>query len=144
MQIEKHVAALKEVKKSIDEALRDTDGLLARQRLLTAALSLGMQHLVELWLHKLGAIKPGAVIKHDWLASEEKRLKIRLAGALTKKIDDLKNSDKIFAFAREIERDRNDIIYGAPLIKDSVLREKIESFLELKKAVEEAIGESIW
>ena len=144
MQNEKHLEALKEVKKAIEEALKDPEGLLSRQRLLTSALSLGMQHLIELWLHKLGAIKPGAAVKHERLASEEKRLEIRLAGVLTKKIEDLKNSDMIFSFARDIEMDRNDIIYGAPLPTDLVLREKIESFLELKKAIEESIGEPIW
>ncbi|MBI4181498.1 MAG: hypothetical protein HY520_00830, partial [Candidatus Aenigmarchaeota archaeon] len=136
--------ALAEVRRSLEEALRDPRGLLARQRLLMAALSLGMQHLIELWLHKSGAIKPGDAVKHEWLAAEEKRLRLRLAGALTKQLQAIRGADAILALAREVERDRNDIIYGAPLRSDAVLREKIEAFMELKKAVERAVGEAVW
>ena len=138
------MAALEEVRKAIDEALGDPKGLLGRQRLLMAALSLGMQHLVELWLHKSKAIKPGASIKHDWFGLEDRRIKIRMAGSLTKDIDSINSSDKILSLARETERNRNDIIYGAPLTRDSVLREKIDYFFELKKAIEESIGANLW
>ncbi len=141
MQEEKHLAALTEVNTSIDEALKDPRGLLSRQRLLMAALSLGVQHIVELWLHKSGAIKPGATIKHEFFKAEEKRLLIRLSGMMTKQITSLKNADKILEFSREIERNRDDIIYGAPLKSDSVLREKLDYFIELKKSVKEAAGD---
>ena len=106
-----------------------------------AAMSLGMQHLVEMWLHKSRAIKPGATIKHEFFKSEEKRLTIKLSGMLTKELKTLENSDKILNIAREIERNRDDIIYGAPLKNDSALREKINYFFELKKAIEETVGE---
>jgi len=144
MQEEKHIAGLLEVKRNLENVLKDPEGLLPHQRLLMAGLSLGMQHMIELWLHKSRAIKPGASIKHEWLASEERRLKIRLAGALTKQLETIKNSDKVLSLARDVERDRNDIIYGAPLTSDRILKLKIEAFLELKKAVEESIGEALW
>lgn len=144
MQEEKHLAALREVKETIDEALKDPRGLLPRQRRLMAALSLGMQHLLEIWLHRAHAVKPGACIKHDWFQSEERRLKLRLAGTLTKDIKSVKDSGRILAIAREIEASRNDIIYGAPLSGDRVLREKLETFLELKKIVENETGEIKW
>ena len=133
MQEEKHVEALKEVNAYIDESLRGN--LLRRQRLLMTALSLGMQHTVELWLHKARAIKPGASVKHEFFKSEERKLKPKLAGMLTKNISSLKNADAILSIAREIERNRDDIIYGAPLQSDKALREKIDYFFELKKAV---------
>ena len=139
MQEEKHYLALKEVDAYINESL--AKGLLQRQRLLMAALSLGMQHVAEMWLHKAGAIKPGASVKHDFFKAEERRLKIKLAGMLTKNINGLKNADRIISLAREIERGRDDIIYGAPLPNDQALREKIDCFFELKKAVTEAVGE---
>lgn len=139
MQEEKHMAALREVNAYIDESLRVN--LLRRQRLLMAALSLGMQHLVELWLHKTRAIKPGASVKHEFFKSEERKLKLKLAGMLTRNISSLKNADAVLSIAREIERNRDDIIYGAPLPDDSVLREKIDYFFELKKAVKEAVGD---
>ena len=144
MQEEKHMAALDEVRRSLEVALKDPKGLLTHQRLLMSALSLGMQHLMELWLHRSKAIKPGATVKHEWLASEEKRLRIRLAGMLTKELSAIERSDSIIAFAREIERDRNDIIYGAPLNSDLMLKQKIESFFELKKSIETSTGEPIW
>lgn len=139
MQEEKHIAALKEVNAYVDESLRGN--LLHRQRLLMAALSLGMQHVVELWLHKARAIKPGTSIKHEFFKSEERKLKLKLAGMLTKNISSLKHADAILSIAREVEHNRDDIIYGAPLPNDRVLREKIDYFFELKKAVKEAVGD---
>ncbi len=144
MQEEKHMMALEEVKTAISEALKDPKGLLSRQRLLMAALSIGIQHLIELWLHKSKAIKPGALVKHEWFGSEKKKLKIKMIGVLTKNIDDIKDSSKILTLAREVERDRNDIIYGSPLTKDTVLREKMDYFLELKKAIEESLEIVLW
>ena len=140
MQEGKHVAALKEVNAYIDEALKIAS-LVRRQRLLMAALSLGMQHVVELWLHKARAIKPGASVKHEFFKSEERKLKLKLAGMLTKNISSLKNADAILSMAREIERNRDDIVYGAPLASDRILREKVDYFFELKKAVKEAVGD---
>lgn len=140
MQEDKHGSALKEVNTYIGESLK-SGSLLQRQRLLMTALSLGMQHVVELWLHKARAIKPDASIKYEYFKSEEKRLKLKLAGMLTKNISSLKNADAIISIAREIERSKDDIIYGAPLQSDGVLREKIDYFFELKKAVKEAVGD---
>ena len=139
MQEEKHLAALKEINAYMDESLQGN--LLQRQRLLMTALSLGMQHIVELWLHKARAIKPGASVKHEFFKSEERKLKLKLAGMLTKNISSLKNADAILSIAREIERNRDDIIYGAPLPNDRVLREKMDYFFELKKAIKEAVGD---
>ena len=106
-----------------------------------AALSIGMQHLIELWLHKSHAIKHGASVKHDWFAAEERRLKLRLIGLVTKDISKLGNFDRIIGLAREIERNRNDIVYGAPLSSDSSLREKIEAYLELKRIIKHSVGD---
>ncbi len=144
MQEEKHIAALTEVRETIDESIRDPRGLLPRQRRLMAALSLGTQHLTEIWLHKVKAIKPGAIVKHEWFCAEDHRLRIRMAGILTKDITHLENASKILEIARTIERGRNDIVYGASLRNDSILREKIDWFLELKKEIESVVGEITW
>ena len=144
MQEEKHIAALKEVREAIEESIRDSRGLLPRQRRLMAALSLGTQHIMEVWLHKAKAIKPGATIKHEWFSAEGHKLKIRMIGILTKDIKSLKNADRILEIACVIEHGRNDIVYGAPLRDDSVLREKIDLFLELKKEIESVMGEIAW
>ena len=139
MREEKHNEALAEVNTYIDESLKFD--LLRRQRLLMMALSLGMQHLVELWLHKSGAIKHGAQVKHEFFKSGEKKLRLKLSGMLSKDIKSLKNSSRILSIARDIELDRDDIIYGSPLKNDAVLREKINKFFELKKSIKESVGD---
>lgn len=144
MKEEKHIAALMEVRETIDEALKDPRGLLPRQRRLMAALALGIQHLVEIWLHRSGALKPGACVKHDWFQAEARRVKLRLAGALTKDIGTLEGADRILSLARTIETNRNDIMYGAPLSGDFALREKLECLFELKKTIEEETGDIKW
>ena len=144
MQEEKHLAALKEVKTAINEALNDQKGILHRQRLLMAALSLGIQHMIEIWLHRSNAIKPGSVVKHEWFASEERKLRVKMLGVLTKSMETIPSSSKVLSLAREIERNRNDIIYGSPLKTDSELREKIEYFLELKEEIEKTTEVSLW
>ncbi len=144
MQEDKHFEALKETKKYLEESLKDPAGLLSRQRLFMSALSLGMQHAVELWLHKEKAIKPGATVKHEWFGAEGRRIKLKMAGALTRDINTIQDSDKVLSLSREIERNRNDIIYGSPLPSDIVLKEKLEALLELKKAIENATQIVLW
>ncbi len=141
---ERHLEALKEVHETIEETLKDSRGFLPRQRRLAAMLSLGAAHLVEFYFHKLNAIKPGTQIKHDWFQSEEKNIKIHLTGFLTKKIENLQDSNKILALAHEIELKRNELVYGAALKNDFILKEKLNLFLELKKNIDEVIGEVKW
>ena len=62
MQKEKHEDALKEVESTIEEALKGN--LLDYQRRVASMTSLGVQHIIELYFHKLHVIKPGAALKH--------------------------------------------------------------------------------
>lgn len=141
---ERHIEALREVHETIEETIKDSRGFLPRQRRLIAMISLGAAHLVELYFHKLNALKPGMQIKHDWFQSENKRLKVHLIGFLTKKIDNLPKSEKILSLAHEIELKRNELVYGTALKNDLILKEKLDLFLELKKIIEEIIGEIKW
>jgi len=141
---ERHIETLKEVHETIEESIKDPRGFLPRQRRLAAMLSLGSAHLVELYFHRLNAIKPGMQIKHDWLQSEIKNIKIHLIGFLTKNIDNLPQSEKILSLAHEIELKRNELVYGVALKNDLILKEKLNLFLELKKIIEEVIGEVKW
>jgi len=134
MQEEKHAEALKEVEDTIDEALKGN--LLDYQRRLMLMVSLGLQHLIELYFHRLHIIKPGAQVKHEWFKMGDKNATLRLSAVLTKKIDEIPNIMEIISVAREIEKERNEIVYGAPLKDDAVLRSKISEFLEIKKLVE--------
>src|SRR3989338_383330 len=131
MQEEKYLDALKETDITIKEALGGN--MLDDQRRLMSMISLGVQHSIELYFHKLRVIKPGAFVKHEWFRMGDKNARQKISIILTKKIDEIPNIPEIISLAREIESDRNDIVYGAPLNDDKILRDKIDSFLELKK-----------
>ena len=133
MQDEKHEEALKEVDSTIEDALKGNT--LDHQRRIAAMTSIGIQHAIELYFHKLHVMKPGASLKHEWFKLNEKNVKLRLSSAVTKKLDEIPNILEILSIAREIEKDRNELVYGAPLKDDKILREKIDSFLEIKKII---------
>ncbi len=143
MQEEKHIAALQEVLRTIEQALNDKEGLLNYQRRIMSMLSLGAQHLIELYLHKMAAIQPGAQIKHEWLKLSDVNLRERIQPALTKEFNSLPSLADVCFIARKIETERNDAVYGAPLTNDVLLRKSIDSFLQLRKIVEEQTGKII-
>lgn len=134
MKIEKHIEALREVEITIKEAL-ESGNILAYQRRLISMLSLGTQQLIEIYLHKLEVIKPGTQVKHEWFRMDRRNLRIRLSSILTTEIRKVPGLDEILEFAKVIEEDRNELIYGSPLDDDEILREKIDAFLEIKKMV---------
>ena len=64
MRIEKHEETLKEVLDEIELASKNPKGLIAHQRRLAFALSLGASTLIELYFHKLNIMKEGSRIDH--------------------------------------------------------------------------------
>ena len=136
MNVEKHREALEEVYETINDALNDPNGLLKHQRRVASMTSLGMQHLVEIHFHKLNIMKPGAHVKHEWFRMGEKNLRAKLSSILTESLGSVKKIAEIIPMAYQIESDRNEIMYGAPLNDDSKLREKIDTFLEIKNLIE--------
>ena len=136
MNVEKHREALEEVYETINDALNDPNGLLKHQRRIASMTSLGMQHLVEIHFHKLNIMKPGAHVKHEWFRMGEKNLRAKLSSILTESLGSVKKIAEIIPMAYQIESDRNEIMYGAPLNDDSKLREKIDTFLEIKNLIE--------
>ena len=72
---------------------------------------------------------------------EEKNLRIRLNGIMTKSVSSISDWNEIFSIAKMIEADRNDLVYGPNLKNDKQLREKIENFLDPKKMVEKNAGD---
>lgn len=135
MKLEKHQDALKEVKETIELALKDPRGLLPHQRRLSALISLGAAHLVETYLHKLNVLKTGTQIKHDWFGISKERIAIRLAASLTVPVKQVKDIDFVIELAREIESHRNELIYG-PTTSEDIIRKKISLFLELQEVIE--------
>lgn len=137
MRIDKHREALREVSDTIKDALDDPAGLMGHQRRLVAMLSLGMAHLVEIYFHKADVLKPGTQIKHEWFKMGEKNALMRLSAILTTDPGKIPKINEIMAYARNLEKDRDDIMYGSPLAGDNILKEKIDLWLELKKIVDE-------
>ncbi|MEF8879149.1 MAG: hypothetical protein V5A64_02000 [Candidatus Thermoplasmatota archaeon] len=141
MRLEKHIESLKEVIDEIQTALEDPDGLQSHQRRLALMLSVGIVDLIEIYFHRLGVMKPGAKIKHNWLKRKniEGKIERQISGNLSK----IEKIDKILEKCREIERKRNDFAYGSPLNDEKMLKQKIDEFLEIKKIIEETTGEKI-
>ena len=135
MQESKHADAIKETMRTIDEALKGKN-ILDFQRRLASMLSVGLQHLVELYLHRLYVIKPGAFVKHEWFLMGDKNLKAKFSAILTQPYEEIENINEIASLARDIEGDRNELLYGSPIGDENRLKEKIGSFLETKKIVE--------
>ncbi len=136
MQPEKHEEALDEVERTLREALGDPAGILRHQRRIALMTSLGAQQLIELHLHRLHVIKPGAQLKHEWFKLDQRNLEYKLAPLLTKPGADIPKLAEALSLAFRIETGRNDLVYGAPIASDRVLRERIDAFLELKRVLE--------
>lgn len=132
MREEKHMEALDEVAATIQEALESGD-ILQHKRRLASMLSLGAQHAIELYLHKLKLIKPGAHIKHDWFLLGDRNLNLKISAIVTVPYSKVPHIDEIVMLAKNIEIDRNEILYGSPSLDEKKLREKIDNFLEIRK-----------
>lgn len=139
MDTQKHLEILKEVLDEIDSAQKDPKGILSHQRRIALMLSVGICELIELYFHKLGIIKSGSRIKHDWF--RQKRIKEKLEEQLITAIDSAPKIDLIIQLAAAIEKSRDDLAYSSPLHDDIILREKIGQFQELRKIIEQEVGE---
>lgn len=141
MRIEKHIECLKEVLDEIENALRDSAGLSSHQRRIAMMLSLGISEIVELYFHKLGVMKAGSRIKHEWFKKRD--IRERLSMQITCPAENLKNLGLILDIAKDIEKARNDLAYGSPLEHDKLLSDEINKFLRMKKVVEKEVGDLI-
>lgn len=103
-------------------------------------VSLGMQHIFEMYLHRMAVLKPGVQIKHEWLKLSDQNLRLRLGQMLTKPWNEILLLDEITPLSRQVELKRNDTPYGAPLDNDRELREAIDLFLDVKALIEKEVG----
>lgn len=136
MKEEKHLEILREVEETLREALQARD-IRSHQRRLVAMLSLGSQQVVEIYLHRQGAIRPGAHVKHDWFSMSGQNIDAKISAILTTDMKNIPLLKEMIALARLVEKDRNDQLYGSPLADDTALRKKIGAFLEVKRLGEE-------
>lgn len=141
MHLEKHVEIVKEVLDDIQVALDDPRGLVSHQRRIAMMVPLGITEILEIYLHKLNIIKPGSRIKHEWLKRKEART--RIEKQCIKKLDNINDIDTIITIAKEVELDRNDMAYGAPIGDEAILKSNIERFFKILGIVEKEIGDKI-
>lgn len=141
MRLEKHIESLNEVMDEVKNALEDPKGIKKHQRRLAMMLSLGICELIEIYFHKLGIMKEGSRIKHDWF--KQKRIKESLSKQIICELDNVKSIDKMIGIAKGIEEKRDDMAYGAPVKEEELLKEKINDFLKLKMIIESEVGEII-
>ncbi len=139
MEVKKHLEILREVLDEVKAAKQDSRGILNHQRRLALMLSVGICELIELYFHKLGFIKSGSRIKHDWF--RQKRIKEKLEEQLITSIDSVPQIDLIIGLAASIENSRDNLAYSSPLQDEKVLQEKISQFLELKRIIEQQVGD---
>lgn len=126
---------LQEVIEEIESALKDSKGILAHQRRLAFSLSLGAVTLIEAYLEKKNVLKPGVKINHLWLKKKKENVKNLISRQVTCPIENLIEIDGILDIAYEIEKERNELAYGKQASEET-LKKKINSFLNLKKRVE--------
>ena len=119
----------------IEWALKDPKGIVAHQRRIAFALSLGAITLMENYLNNKGVLKKGAKINHLWLKKKKENVKSLISKHLISPIENLEKIDSILDKAFNLEKERNEIAYGKPVSEDK-LKEKINLFLELKKEAE--------
>jgi len=143
MRYEKHLKTNKEVIDEIKSAMEDSRGISFHQRRLVFMLSLGAANLIEIYLHKQLVIKPGGKIEHQWFKSKKETINNKIEQQLIGPIDALGRMDALVRIAQSLERNRNDLTYGAPVKDEKLLLDRVNKFLELKKLVEAEINEKI-
>ncbi len=136
---EKNKKILDEVLDEIETALKDPKGIIAHQRRLAFALSMGAVSLIEDYLSNKNVLKKGAKINHRWFKKKKENAKDLISKHLISSIDNLGKMDSILDKAFDLENERNEIAYGKPVSEDK-LKEKINLFFKLKKEVEDESG----
>ena len=94
--------------------------------------------LVEAYLHALGKISVGSMIKHEWFKPPKAGQKI--APLAERKIGaDFPHKDEIFSLMYTIEEHRNKLIYGKPT--KTAIDAVLTSFQKLHKTINEKLKE---
>ena len=134
--MDKNNNKIDEVSDEIDSALKDPRGLRFHQKRLAFCLSDGVCQLLEYYLRKKDALKPGSKINHQWLKKKKENVLDILSDRLVTRVEKLPKIDKILDIAYKIENQRNDLVYGS-ITNDNVLQELIDDYLNIKKEIED-------
>jgi hypothetical protein len=127
------------VEDEIASAMDDPDGLVNHQRRLAFMISLGVSELVEIYFHKLGIIKEGSRIKHEWF--KKNSIAEILSNQIVKPIEDVRRMGEILSISKDIESARNDLAYSSPIEEEGMLRDEISMYFKVKEIIEEETGE---
>ncbi len=94
--------------------------------------------LVELYLHILGKITTGAMLKHDWFKAPKPGQKI--APLAERKLGvEFPAKEEVFSLMYGIEEERNKLIYGKPT--KAAIDAVLSSFNRLHKIIKEKLQE---
>ena len=102
MKIEDHLRNINESIESINDAVKK--GIENKQRTLGFNCSVASVEMLEVFLHKLELINPGAIIKHEWFSSPR-----RVNEMIPYSFQD---KEKIISILCKIEEKRNILCYG--------------------------------
>ncbi len=95
--------------------------------------------LLELYLHFLGKISAGAMIKHEWFKPPKPEQKI--APLAERKLPmAFPEKDKLFSLMYIIEEKRNPLIYGKPNL--TALKAVLDAFDQLYQITKERLKEN--
>lgn len=109
--IQRHKEQIKEHMQEINDAV--AIGLEKRPATLALHASACSISLIEVYLHALGKISIGTMIKHEWFKPPREGQKI--APMAERKIGvDFPLKDEIFSLIYTLEEHRNKLIYGKP------------------------------
>jgi len=102
MKIEDHLRNINESLEVIKESIER--GLQERQRNIAFNSSVASVEMLEVYLHNLNLINPGAILKHEWFNS--------LRQANERLPFDFEDKEKIISLLNSIESKRNNLCYG--------------------------------
>ena len=109
--IQLHKEQIREHMQEINDAI--AIGLEKRPATLALHASACSISLIEAYLHALGKISIGAMIKHEWFKQPKPGQKIAPL-AERRVVADFPHKDEIFSLMYTLEEHRNKLIYGKP------------------------------
>lgn len=139
--IQLHKEQIKEHIQEINDAI--AIGLEKRPATLGLHTSACAISLVETYLHALGKISVGGMIKHEWF--KPPKLGQKIAPLAERKIAaDFPHKDEIFSLMYTLEEHRNKLIYGKPT--NVAVNAVLTSFQKLHQVIKDELkklGEEI-
>lgn len=134
--IQIHKEQIKEHIQEINDAI--AIGLENRPATLALHSSACAISLLELYLHKIGKISTGTIIKHEWFKPPKPGQKI--APMAERKLGvDFPHKDEILSLMYDLEEHRNKLIYGKPT--KLAIEAVFNSFEKLHKIIKEKLTE---